>query len=163
MSEWTAFSSAFISRFNASRTWRSSVRAVTSGASLSGTAKMRSFSTTRMAAHRCVHEGRFNQLALPGLEFEAAQFRTENHVGQLGLGVTGRRLLAVRCGPLHRLVVQHGVGRHRVHQAPTHDQDAGLVQLADVLRALVAVARVLRLGHQNGVFTHRLDPLLCSK
>jgi len=37
-----AFSRACISRFMASRTWRSSVNAVTSGASLSGTARIRS-------------------------------------------------------------------------------------------------------------------------
>src|ERR1035437_2332544 len=93
MSSWMAFRMACISRFRLSRTWRSSVSAVSSGA--------------------------------------------------------------------RRLVVEHSVGRRYVHQSVAHEEDAGLVQFADVLRALVAVARVLGLVHQNGVSAHTFNSRCC--
>jgi hypothetical protein len=73
--------------------------------------------------------------------------------GELGLRVAGGRLLAGH-GPLGRLVFQHGVGGDGDHQSPVHHQDARLGEFADVLRTLVSVARILRLGHENLVIAH---------
>jgi hypothetical protein len=103
-----------------------------------------------------LHHRGLDQFALAGVELQAAQFRAEHHVGQRRLGIA-RGCLADHRTPLGQLVVKHGVGRRHVHQSVAHDENAGLVQPVDVLGALVAVARVIGLVHQNGAFAHTFN------
>ena len=91
------------------------------------------------------------ELPDPCFVLQLLQLRLEHFPCQPSLGIC-RRLLARR--RVVGFVIQHGVGCCGIHHAPAHDQDARLRQLADVLRALIPVPRVLRLGHQDGVVVH---------
>ncbi|MCC6366423.1 MAG: hypothetical protein IT165_23130 [Bryobacterales bacterium] len=88
-----------------------------------------------------------DELSDPRFVFQLLQLRGKHPPRQPGLGERGRLLAG---GRLIGFVIQHGVRGGGIYHPPARKQDAGFGKLPDVLRALVPVARVPRLGHQNG-------------